>query len=270
MILSSKRRPARGFTLMELMVTMAVLSVILVLALQVTESSRNAIRTSEGLSVNDAIARRAFDQIARDISQMIVREDARIGFKSQSGNDKLAFLTHARGLTGIEAVGERSVSLVSYELSRDTALGEQFVRGSRGHQFDDGAADSLSLDPTQPFPAIAPDNLQPVSNNIIRFEVEYLIQGPTGITREITPPDTTENLRGLVVSLVTLDDRGRKAIRPAGIPDLAEKFTDATSSKNTLETWSKTRDDLTKSGYPGVSRDVLQSIRCYQRTVLTP
>ncbi len=270
MTVSNKQDRAGGFTLMELMVTMAILTVILLMALQVTESSRNAIRVSEGRSVNDAIARRAFDQIARDLSQMIIREDARIEFKSQSGNDKVAFLTHARGLTSSEAVGERAVSLVSYELLHDNTLGEQLVRGSRGHQFDDGAAAALSLDPTKPFPVIAPDNLQPVSNNIVRFEVEYLIQRPTGITREITPPDTSENLRGLVVSLVTLDDRGRKAIRPAGIPDLAVKFTDATSTKNTLEAWTKTRDDLTKSGYPGVSKEVLQSIRCYQRTVLTP
>lgn len=270
MIVPNKQARAGGFTLMELMVTMAILTVILLMASQVTESSRNAIRISEGRSLNDAIARRAFDQITRDLSRMIVREDARIEFKGQSGNDKIAFLTQARGLTTTEVVGERAVSLVSYELVRNTTLGEQLVRGSRGHQFDDSAEDALNLDPTKPFPDIAPDNLQPVSNNIIRFEVEYLIEGPTGVTRKTTAPDTNTNLRGLVVSLVTLDDRGRRAVRPDGIANLAAKFTDASNTKNTLETWTKTRDDLTKSSHAGVSREVLQSIRCYQRTVITP
>jgi prepilin-type N-terminal cleavage/methylation domain-containing protein len=259
-----------GFTLMELMVTMAILTIILGMALQVTESARNSIRVSEAKSVNDGIARKAFDQISRDISQMVVREDARIQFKSEPGNDKMAFLTSARGLTAGTEVGERLVSLVTYELADDTAVGKKLVRGSRGHQFDDTPGDALNLDPSRVFPAITPDNLQAISNNIIRLEAEYLVKGASTVTREITAPLTSENLKGVIITLVTLDDRGRRAVRPDRVQTLAAGFTAATAANNTLDTWSRIRDDLAKGGQSGIPKDALQSIRCYQRTFLIP
>jgi prepilin-type N-terminal cleavage/methylation domain-containing protein len=272
MISNRKTRFRPGFTLIELMVTMAILTIILGMALQVTESARFSIRVSEAKSINDGIARKAFDQISRDISQMVVREDARIEFKSERGNDKLAFLTNARGLTSGTAVGERVVCLVTYELADDTTLGKKLLRGSRGHQFEDTASDALNLDPTRNFPAITPDNLQAISHNIIRLEAEYLVQG-TGtdtITREIDAPLVSKNLKGIIITLATLDDRGRRAVRPDRIETLAAKFNDATVSDNTLETWSKIRDDLAIQKPPAFPKDAIQSVRCYQRTILIP
>lgn len=266
----SSRKPNRswGFTLIELMVTMAILTIILGMALQVTESARVSIRVSEAKSINDGIARKAFDQISRDISQMVVREDARIQFKSEPGNDKLAFLTSARGLTAGTEVGGRIVSLVTYELTDDTAVGKKLVRGSRGHQFGDAPSDALNLDPSKVFPVITPDNLQAISNNIIRLEAEYLVKGANTVTREIDAPLTSGNLKGVIITLVTLDDRGRRAVRPNRIQTLAAKFTDATATKNTLDAWSQIRDDLAKATNPDYPKDALQSIRCYERTFL--
>ncbi len=255
---------------MELMVTMAILTIILGMALQVTESARVSIRVSEAKSINDGIARKAFDQISRDLSQMVVREDARIQFKSDPGNDKLAFLSHARGLTAGTDAGERVVSLVTYELADDTTVGKKLVRGSRGHQFDDTAGNALNLDPSKVFPAITPDNLQAISNNIIRLEAEYLVKGANTVTREVIAPLTSENLKGIIITLVTLDDRGRRAVRPDRVQALAAGFTDATVANNTLDTWSRIRDDLAKDKAAGYSKDALQSIRCYQRTILIP
>ena len=250
------------------MVTMAVLTIILTMALQVTESARSAVRLTESKSSNDAIAREVFDRINRDLSQMLVRKDVRIEFNAKSGNDEIAFLTQSKGFTTSGDVGERGVSLVSYSLQHDPTVGEKLLRGSRGHLFTDTPGDALKLDVDLPFPVIAPDNLQLLSDNIIRFEVEYLIQGNTGVTLEINPPVTSEKLRGLVITLVTLDDRGRRAIKPGTLPSLAAKFPDAATAKSTLATWSLNRDAFAKVGIPGLPKDVLQSIRCYQRTFL--
>lgn len=267
---SNIHRDSGGFTLIELIVSMTILSIILLMALQVIDMSRNAIRISSAKSNNDAIARRAFDQIGRDLSQIVVREDARIEFKTIAGNDKIAFLANKRGLTAAAAVGDRSVALVSYELVHDATSGERLLRGSIGYKFADKAGDALKLDASQNFPAIPTSNLQSVSNNLIRMEIEYLIRGSTGITREINAPATSENLRGLVISIVTLDDPSLRVVDVARLPDLAGKFTDATTSKNTLETWSKIRDDLAASGLSGLPKSSLRSIHCYQRTFLIP
>lgn len=257
-----------GFTLIELVVTISILSLILLMALQVIDSSRTAIRISESKSFNDSIARRAFEQIGRDFSQLLIREDARIEFKSQPGNDKISFLANNRGLTNATDVGTRPVSLLSYEIVADPATGQRLERGSLGHQFTDTGSDALALDVAKSFPAIPAANVQTLSSNILRFEVEYLIRGPSGITREITAPATSTNLRGFIVSLVTVDDRTRRSIRPDRILTIADKFGDSSTSTSTLKSWTQISADLSKNGVSGIPKDALQLVRCYQRTFL--
>ncbi len=257
-----------GFTLIELVVSMAVLTIMLTMVLQITDSTRNAVKLTESKSNNDAIARQAFDRISRDLAQIVIRDDARIEFKSNPGNDQIAFLTHTKGFAAGGSTGDRDVSLVSYSILYDATVGEKLLRGSSGNLFADAPAAALKLDASLPFPAVSQDNLQMLSNNVIRFEVEYLIQGVTGVTQEITAPATSQNLRGLVITLVTLDDWGRRAIKPDRLESLAANFTDAATGKHTLKTWNLKRDELAKSGIAGLPKAALQSIRCYQRTFL--
>ena len=259
-----------GSTLIELLVAMAILTLILTLAVQVAESARTAITLTASISSNDATARLTFDRISRDLSQMVVRQDARIEFKSKPGNDAFAFLTLSKAFTAAGAVGDRGASLVSYSLVHDASVGSTLQRGSCGHLFADAAGEALKLDPNRPFPAIAPDNLQTLSNNVLRLELEYLIQGNRDVSLEVTPPANPAHLRGLVISLITLDERARRVLKPDLQADLAARFADATPGKNTLTTWSIQRDDLAKSGLPGLPKDVLRSLRCYQRTFLLP
>lgn len=264
-------RKNRGFTLMELMVTMAILTVILTMALQVTDSTRTSIRVSEAKSMNDAAARKVFDQMKMDFSQMMVREDARIEFETQDGNDEFAFLAHSRGLTSGSSAGERMASLVSYQLTYDSVRGFELMRGTLGHDFASASTDSLNLNPDRLFQTIPADNLQALSKNILRLEVEYLVQGVSSITRETVPPKTSENLKGVIVTLVTLDDRGRRTVGVNRLQTLASKFPDAPGSgADTLKRWSTIRDEMAKSGFSGLPKDSLQSVRCYQRTFLTP
>jgi prepilin-type N-terminal cleavage/methylation domain-containing protein len=271
----SSRSGEAGFTLIELLVTIAILSIILLMAMRVTESARDSIRIAESMSNNDAIARQAFDQITRDVSNMRTDGFARIEFSDKSGNDEIMFLSNNPGFTDAGGVGKRGVSQINYTISNDSTEGDRLVRSTRGFDFNG----DLKLDPAQSFTAIAAGNEIVASNNVIRFEVEYLIgetnltdpANPiTTITREINAPDTTENLRGLVISLVTVDAWTRRALRPDRLQDIAEKFPDAALGANTLKTWSDTRDDLARSGLSGYPRQALQSIRCYQRTILTP
>lgn len=268
---SLSRNGAAGFTLMELMVTMAILTIILGMALQVTNSTRNSIRISEGKSVNDSYARKAFAQIGRDFSQIIARDDVRVELTSRSGNDKLAFLCNTRGLDASGAIGDRLVSLVTYELEQDPREGVVLRRGSNGHRFSDPATQSLNLNPAVQFSSVPTPNVQTLSRNVIRFEVEYLVQGTNGVTRENTfTGNSISNLKGVVITLATLDDRGRRSVGPSRIETLAGRFPDSASGRNTAEAWNRIRDDLARNGAAGLPKDALQSIRCYERTFLIP
>ncbi|OYV03366.1 MAG: hypothetical protein CFE26_21305 [Verrucomicrobiales bacterium VVV1] len=253
-----------GFTLIELLVTVSLLSIVLLLATQVIPSARSSIRLSEGRSNADAAARRAFDQVNLDLSEILIRPDARIEFETRSGDDRIAFLTGRRGYSAA-GVGERGVSLVSYLHD-----GKDLLRGSRGHQFDDAAANALSLDPSAAFPAISTDNQQSVGGQILRFEVEYLIKRTDTVTIESISPKTSENLRGLIISLVVLDPFGMRSLDDPQRAALVGEFPDSSDGSSTLERWNDKRDQLARNGLSRIPRDVLQSIRCYQRTFLLP
>jgi len=103
------RFSAKGFTLIELMVTTAILSLILVMAMQVVESARNSIRIAESKSNNDAVARQVFDRISSDISTMQAGAFARIEFNTNNGNDEIAFLSSTPGLTDKGIPGKRAI-----------------------------------------------------------------------------------------------------------------------------------------------------------------
>lgn len=253
-----------GFTLIELLVTISLLTVVVLLATQVVQSASNSIRFSESRSNADAVARRVFSQLDQDLSSILIRPDARIEFETRPGDDRIAFLTARRGYSA-NGVGERGVSLVQYLHD-----GRDLLRGSRGHQFDDSPADALNLEPSTAFPAITEANQQSLSGQILRLEVEYLVKGTETVTIETTAPKTSENLRGIIVSLVALDPLGMRALDDAQRRSLAEEFADASAGGGTLERWNDKRDQLARDGVAKVPRNVLQSIRCYQRTFLVP
>jgi prepilin-type N-terminal cleavage/methylation domain-containing protein len=265
----------RGFTLIELIVTTAILSLILLMAMQVTESTRNSIRIAESRSNNDAIARQVFDRISHDISHMQAGAFARIEFNTNNGNDEIAFLCSSPGLTDEGKPGKRGISQIHYSITDEANQGGKLIRGMRGYDFDD----TLTLDPEEDFTDVLPDNQIVASENVIRLEVEYLVQeiDQTGsddpkvtISRETKAPETTENLRGMVVTLVTVDVWTRRALKPERLQEISRRFPDAAKETPTFEAWSRIRDEFSRSGLPGYPLQALQNIRCYQRTILTP
>ncbi len=258
-----------GFTLIELIVAMVILSIILVLSLQLTGFATDSVRVSESRVFNDSAARRVFDQIGNDLSQMVVRGDARIEFESKAGNDQFSFLAAMPGLTATDP-GNRPVSLITYAIASDAEEGERLLRGSRGHGYADSGSDSLILDPDKPFPAISQGNIDPISKNILRMEVEYLVEKTGKVEKVILPPDKLDDLRGVVISLVTVDDRSRRAIKVSRQKTVADEFGDAVTTKSTLDAWTEKRNALAVAGIPDIPKEALKNIRCYQRTFLIP
>lgn len=261
--------PRNGFTLLELIVAMVIFSIILVMALQLASSAMNSVRISESRAFNNSVARRTFALLNSDISQMIVRDDARIEFESVEGNDKLAFLNTNRGLIAADP-GERPASLVTYAIASDPEKGTQLLRGTRGHDYSDTGSNVLVLDSEKPFPAVSPDSIDPISNNVLRMEVEYLLEENGELVKKTVPPVKLVELRGLVVSLVTMDERTRRAISGSRQKSVADEFGDAVATKDTLEAWIETRNSLADSGPGGIPKDALKNIGCYQRTFLIP
>ena len=90
------RRVVSGFTLIELLTAMAVLAMVMVLLLQVTDGILRSTRLQSQQMDSTGAARRALDILALDLSCAVVGESAAI-LASSSPTAKLALITDRRG-----------------------------------------------------------------------------------------------------------------------------------------------------------------------------
>jgi len=262
-----KPRAAAGFSLIELVVTMAILSIILILSTQVIESARTAVRNAEVISGSDSTARLIFTRIEEDFTSMVVRNDVRTDFESKPGNDRMSFLTRRHGFSsgsGGDEIGDRRITVVQYAHTPDGGL----ARGTHGYDFQTTGEGALDLDADGRLPEIPQTHFQELSSSAFRMELEYLVQSATGITTEATAPTMQENLRGVVVTLAVLDPRSRNLLGNSRMNTLVEAFSDVSPDVSTLKNWSETRDRVATQGLPGVPAALLKSIHCYQRTYI--
>jgi hypothetical protein len=145
-----------GFTLAELLVSMAVLIIITLMLTQLMTSATAITRTAHKHIDTDTQARVVFDRMALDIAQMLKRTDVdyyvkqRSGYKGhgnghgwgqgkngQLGSDQIAFFSQVPGYypSGFASGTESPISLVAYRVtessSNDPAYG-RLVRMAKG------------------------------------------------------------------------------------------------------------------------------------------
>lgn len=98
---SAARNPLLdGFSLMELLVAMAVLAIILVMMLQVVNGLLQSTRAQSQKVESSATGRQALDVMATDIRNAVVGETASILAPTTAGNPLLALLVARRGPAG--------------------------------------------------------------------------------------------------------------------------------------------------------------------------
>ncbi|MEI6562441.1 MAG: prepilin-type N-terminal cleavage/methylation domain-containing protein [Verrucomicrobiota bacterium] len=135
LIATGFRRPRGAFSLVELLVAMAVLMLLIALITQLFNSAQAVIGLGNKHMDADAQARALFDRMAIDFGQMVKRPDVACFLKSstegrdqsgqviypkqlQPGNDQLAFYSQVPGF--YPSSGSQSpVSVVAYRVNAD-------------------------------------------------------------------------------------------------------------------------------------------------------
>ena len=89
---SGSRRSLRGFTLVELLVAIGVTAILVTLMLTITLSVLNAWNRSSGKLSANATARLVLDQLAQDLSAVVMRQDGNVWLaatvqRDQKGNE---------------------------------------------------------------------------------------------------------------------------------------------------------------------------------------
>ncbi|PTY03435.1 hypothetical protein DB346_06010 [Verrucomicrobia bacterium LW23] len=116
----------RGFTLVELLVSLSVLVVLLLLINRLMASALQVTGTSQRRMEADTQARAVFERLAIDFGQMLRRPDVDYILKDatrlpQPGNDQMAFFSRVPGYSTTPAAPPSQMSLVAYRVNSDSS-----------------------------------------------------------------------------------------------------------------------------------------------------
>lgn len=249
---SSPRNGAAGFSILEILVAAAVLVIVGLVLMGLTESTMKVTSLSHRRMTADAGARQALDRIGADFDRLVYRPDLPDLIEKNEGNDRLVFFTVAEGYDG-----DRGVSLVSYD-----APEHALRRGAQGFTWTNGSGSAGPLK----FNAAAVDvipasNFEVLAEDVFRFEVAFLLSDGSLVNRadRLVAGSTGPAVQALVVGLVALDRSARKLLTAGQEENLAACFTDAGDGKDLLQQWEGATDG---KDFPP---PVLNSLRTYQR-----
>ncbi len=251
-----------GFTLVELLVAMAILAIILVGTARIAGTAQSSVRWAEKKIASDSGARQLTALLERDLREMIRRPDARFEFQLQPGNDSLAFLATRAGYARGDATADRAASLVRYASDPDGRL----TRACLGFGFE--GDDTVPLDPAAALPAIPEENRQVVSDSVFRVEFEFLVDDGSRTVRQQKAPASLASLRGIVTTVAVLDPQSRGALASGDIAKLAALFDDSRDAETPAADWTATLLSHSARGTSGIPADVFRGVRVYERTLL--
>lgn len=189
-------RTQGGFSLIELLVACAILGILLVALLSITNSTLSVTKLSQRRLDGGAALRGALDRMAADLSAAIVRDDLPPLFvisSSTNGSDEIYFAAQAEGYDG-----GRGVATIGYRIHEG-----KLERGAQGAGW---TTNQLAF--AQPLAAsvIAPTNFDVAGGKVFRLKVEFIGTNGMRITNSI-PPMNWSQVSALVVNLAGIDSR---------------------------------------------------------------
>lgn len=256
MLLLTNAAKARGFTLMELLVSSTVLILLVVTIAGITDSTSRVTSLSDRRMTADSGARQVLDRIGSDFDRSLQREDLPDLIEQQSGNDRITFFAQSEGYKG-----DRGISEISYTVPS----GEHVLRrGVLGTSWStSGTSINLAFSTTT-IPVIPAENYEIVASDVFRFEIAFLMANGSIVAkadRLVSPANTpdAQKVRALIVGIVALDRKARASLPNGDVAQLSALFLDAENNKDLLDRWSNA---LEGSSLP---TPVLNSVHMYQR-----
>ncbi len=242
-----------AFSLIEILVAMAILAFLVVLLAQIMSYSSSVIGHSRTKLDATSRAEALYSRMARDFSARPVRSDMPIEVTIQNGNDALSFFSEVHGYEG-----DRTVALVGYRIQESAAGREsQAERAAQGASWDESSFPSYSTN----LPLLPDNQYEVATEGVFRLEVCYL--KTDGILTNVRPASDAK-VAAIVVAVAVLGDTGRKILTTAQIKALGQALPDTVEGESPLVGWRRAMD---AQGFAnGIPRKAVQSIDLYQRT----
>lgn len=255
-----------GFTLVEVLVSIAILTIILVMATQITISARDTTTTSQRFIDAERQVGRIFGQLQRDFDSMLVRNDIPWQFEKEEGDDRLIFLTQRDGYSidgGIAA--DRGISIAHYRVVEGA-----LERGSIGLSFPekggggDLASGFLVLQDDIDFPEPPVENFQVLSEGVLKFEIGFISRNEAGAGASFVLPNKLTDLRAITVTLVTIDPKSGRLLSPEQMSAVSALFPEPANGVRAGEEWSTVVEDILNQGR-GLPQAALKQVRVSHR-----
>lgn len=301
--LSSTLKSIRAFTLLELLVSIAVLALLMLLILQLFNSTVVVFTMGNKRMDTDAQARALFDRMNLDIGSMVLRPDVdyylkgRPAANDQRGNDQIAFYSQ---VAGYSSGSPSPISLVAYRLNPAT---QKIERLGKGLQWNGSSSSEspvvflpipLASPLPSPMPAIIPDPAWPQAANtaadgdyeasgpqVFRFEYYYVLKGQKDNQGTIRPSilsvtpwysaapinhtsvDGLKDVAAIGVAIAVIDPKSQVQVSNAELASLAQSMNDFTSAMSPGDIEEQWQAAITASSLPNVAKS---AIRIYSRT----
>ena len=242
------REPRLGFTLVELLVAIAILLLILAVCSALTVTAQSLLNNGMQRIDADSQARLLFDRMALDLESMVKRTDVDYIVKDatqvQTGNDSLAFYARTSGYftSTPDSAPRQTAALLAYRINSQTYQLERMAKGIGWNSTSSGTP--MVFLPATLFgtwPTIAgagtggipnlnlgtDSSYQVLAPSVFRLEYCYVLRdGPLSNLPYLsshTALNGWQDVLSLYVAIAVLDDRSRLKISQggAGNPNLA-------------------------------------------------
>jgi len=265
------RQSCAGFTLLELLVAMMILTMLVILMVQLTNSTAHTISESNKRLDAATQCRTTLDRMAFDLAGMLVRGDVDYTFSKTAGDDSISFYCQTTGLfppgTSVTTT-PRVISVVGYRVTHDATQGPRLERGAKGIDWDQmvftpltgGTTQQPKFEEPNSLPQIDatagnPSNFQILSDQVIRFEYCFLTKGDP-IAHQApqlvaTFPGSLSKVAAIVVGIAVLDKKSRVTV--TDYSKLSRAFPDAVDGQDIASLWLpviNSPDFARKTGLP--------------------
>ena len=290
------RRGDRAFTLAELLVSIAILTLLILIVTRMVNSASTITTMGNKRMDADSQARPVLDRMVVDFTQMLKRSDIDYYLKNpavpQVGNDQIAFFSTVSGY--YPATGPQSpVSLVAYRVNSFTGSPayNKLERMGKGLLWN-GVVPPSSPAPTavpmvflpstiagtaawsgatqpSPDPNYSDPDYELVGPYVFRFEYYYLLKNgtlsttPWDIGVGHTSPAGMQDVTAIAVVICVIDPKSRALLSDAQVVTLGGRMNDFVTTMGAgglAAQWQTALDATTDMPRPAIS-----SVRIYQR-----
>jgi type II secretion system protein J len=273
-----------GYSLIEMLLAMAVLAVLVVLLAQVINTTSQTITKASGHMLADGEAQLVFDRLADDIAQIINRNDVDslfIGLPTNSSgtnnDDQMYFYTQGAGFS-TNSTNQSLVALVGYRVNHRKLERLGVTKSWDDLSYVTPSNSQTGFVVTNPLLNLgtATNYFHVISPSVFRMEIALLMKTGTknadgslngvnsyaNITNSTNAWHGLTNVMAIVVAFGILDQGSRKLVTDQQLDTLALSLPDASTNGGvSIPTW--TSKALTTSAIPVAARS---QIRIYQRS----